>query len=188
MTFLTDLWLPIVLAAVIVFFASFILHMVVPLHKKDYAKLPNEDAVLAAMRSAGVKPGAYMFPHCESPKDWNTPEAIAKREKGPLGMVTVLNGFNMGKSLVIWFIYSLLVGVFVAYVAWHSLALGATPGAVFRITGAAAILGYALGFLHEMAWKGQSAGVTAKFVFGGIIYALITAGTFAWLWPEAVVA
>lgn len=45
---LTALWLPILLAAVIVFFASFTMHMVLPYHKSDYQKLPDEDKLLAA--------------------------------------------------------------------------------------------------------------------------------------------
>ena len=39
---LASLWLPVLLSSVIVFFASFILHMVLPWHKHDYARLPDE--------------------------------------------------------------------------------------------------------------------------------------------------
>jgi len=35
---LTALWLPILVSAVIVFFASFIMHMVLAYHKSDYRK------------------------------------------------------------------------------------------------------------------------------------------------------
>ncbi len=42
---LTALWLPILLSVVIVFFASFIMHMVLAYHKSDYRKLPDEDRV-----------------------------------------------------------------------------------------------------------------------------------------------
>src|SRR5437016_12042246 len=62
---LIALWLPILLSAVIVFFASFIMHMVLSYHKSDYRKLPDEDRVTDAMRSAGVTRGpAYFFPYC----------------------------------------------------------------------------------------------------------------------------
>jgi hypothetical protein len=40
---LTALWLPIMVSAVIVFFASFIIHMVLTYHKSDYRKLSDED-------------------------------------------------------------------------------------------------------------------------------------------------
>ena len=46
---LTALGLPILLAAVIVFVASAIMHMLLPYHKSDYQKLPDEDKLLAAL-------------------------------------------------------------------------------------------------------------------------------------------
>ena len=51
---LSALWLPIVLSAVIVFFASFVMHMLLTYHHSDYKKLPNEDNVLAGLRSAAT--------------------------------------------------------------------------------------------------------------------------------------
>ena len=61
---LTALWLPILLSTVIVFFASFIMHMVLAYHKSDYRKLPDEDRVPFALRRARVTRGpAYFFPY-----------------------------------------------------------------------------------------------------------------------------
>ena len=40
---LTALWLPILISAVIVFIASSIMHMVLPHHKSDYRKVPDEE-------------------------------------------------------------------------------------------------------------------------------------------------
>ena len=34
-------------------------------------------------------------------------------------------------------------------------------------------------------WKGLRWSVTIKFVIDGIIYGLVTAATFAWMWPAA---
>jgi len=59
---LTALWLPILLSAVIVFVASFIMHMLLPYHRSDYKPLPGEDKVLATPRAAGLKRGLYLFP------------------------------------------------------------------------------------------------------------------------------
>ena len=60
---LTALWLPILVSAVVVFFASAIMHMVLAYHKSDYRKLPDEDRVTDAIRGAGVTQGpAYFFP------------------------------------------------------------------------------------------------------------------------------
>ena len=66
---LTELWFPILLSAVFVFLVSSILHMVIPIHKGDFKKMPGEDKVLEAMRSQNLQPGSYMFPCAESMKD-----------------------------------------------------------------------------------------------------------------------
>jgi hypothetical protein len=183
MAFLAELWLPILLASVFVFIASSVIHMALPYHKSNFKKLPNEDAVLEAMRTQGVGPGEYMFPSCENMKEWNSDEMKARREKGPQGTLTVVGEFNMGKSLGFWFLQSLIISFFVAYLAWHALGAGADYRAVFQIAGATAFLGYGVGHMHDSIWKGQAWIVTGKFVFDGLVYALITGGVFGWLWP-----
>ncbi len=190
MEFLTELWLPIVLSAVFVFIASSIIHMALPIHKSDVKKMKNEDAILDAMRSNDVEPGAYMFPCAGSMKEMSSPEMIAKIEKGPVGWLTVLppGGFNIGKSLVQWFVFSLIVSLLVAYVGWHGLGAGARYLDVFRLSGAAAILVYAIAPMNDSIWKGARWGTTGKFVFDGVIYGLVTAGTFGAMWPEAAPA
>lgn len=55
MEFLTELWLPILVSAVAVFVVSSVLHMVVPLHKGDYRKIPDEENVMAGLEE--VPPG-----------------------------------------------------------------------------------------------------------------------------------
>jgi hypothetical protein len=187
MEFLTQLWLPIVVSAVFVFVASSIIHMVLPIHKGDYGKMRNEDAVLASMRASGVEPGQYMFPCAASMKDMSSPEMVAKVKAGPVGYLNILppGGFNIGRSLVLWFLYTVLVSLLAAYVGWHALGVTNDYLAVFRIVGVAAILGYAVGVIDNSIWKGVRWSTTAKFVFDGVVYGLVTAGTFAWLWPDA---
>ena len=63
------LWLPIVLSAVIVFFASSILHMVLKYHQSDYKQVPDEGNVMEALRKADVAPGDYHFPYATSMKE-----------------------------------------------------------------------------------------------------------------------
>ena len=187
MTPLVQLWLPILLSAVFVFIASSILHMVIPIHKNDCRKLPGEGKLLDAMNAQNVSPGAYMFPCAASMADMATPEMLEKYNRGPVGFITVLpNGPPaMGKSLAIWFVYSILISVFAAYVAGSALALGAEYLAAFRMTGAVAVLAYAAQPIPDSIWKGQPWDVTAKFIFDGVVYGLVTAGTFGWLWPAA---
>ena len=187
MEFLAELWLPIILAAVLVFVASSILHMLLPIHKGDYRKLADEEQVLETMRTTGVTPGLYMFPCPASMKDVYTPEMIEKFKRGPVGFLTVVPSGEqrMGKSLVQWLLYSLLVSIFVAYLTWHAVGPGAEYLSVFRIAGTIAVLAYAVAVVPDSIWKGTPWKVMLKFVFDGVVYGLVTAGTFGWLWPEA---
>lgn len=179
------LWLPIVLSAVIVFVASSIIHMFLKYHQSDYHKLPNEDGVMAALRPANLQPGLYVFPHC-TPKDMKTPEAIEKYNKGPVGFMTIMrNGPPvMPKFLAQWFAFLLVVGFFVAYLAAHTIAFGATYPVVFRVVGTAAFLAYGLSNLRDGIWRGISWSAVSKELIDGLLYALLTAGTFGWLWPR----
>ena len=187
MAFLTELWLPILLSAVFVFVASTVIHMALPIHKKDCKQMADEAAVLEAMRSSGVQPGNYTFPWAASMKQMGSPEMMAKFKSGPVGFLTVLptGGWNIGRSPIWWFVYSLVIGTLVAYLSWHALGAGRAYLDVFRITGMAAILVYAVGHCHDSIWKGVHWSTTGKFAFDGVVYGLVTAGTFGWLWPGA---
>lgn len=187
MAFLAELWLPILLAAVLVFVVSSVMHMVIPMHRNDHEKLPNEASVLAAMRAAGVKPGSYMFPCPASMKDMASPEMIAKFNEGPVGFARVYpNGpMAIGKSLVQWFVFSIVVGACVAYLAHAVLPPGESYLQVFRVTGTVAFLAYGFGAITESIWKGQSWATTGRFLIDALLYALVTAGAFGWRWPAA---
>lgn len=184
---LFDLWLPILASGAAVFVVSSIVHMCLPIHKGDYGKLPGEDAILGSMRDHGVNPGQYMFPGCTSMKEMGTPEMGEKYKRGPVGYLSVLptGTPNMGKSLLLWFLLTILVGIFVAYLASQALRAGEDYMKVFRFCGSAAILGHAVGSIHDSIWKGVRWSITLKFVFDGVLYGLVTAGVFAWLWPAA---
>jgi hypothetical protein len=182
---LTALWLPILLAAVIVFVASSIMHMLLPYHRSDYQRLPDEDKLMAALRAAGLKRGLYIFPFCTH-KEMKSPAAIEKYNQGPVGMMTVFPSGPpaMPKFLAMWFVYCLIIGFFVAFLTGQTLAPGADHRAVFHAVGIAAFLAYGVGHLVNSIWAGQPWGVTIKHVIDGLVYALLTAGTFGWLWPH----
>ena len=187
MVSLLDLWLPILLSAVLVFLASYILHMVLPLHHDDYGKLPGEEKVRAAMRAEGVGVGNYAFPCPSGPKDMQSPEMLKKYKEGPVGFMTVLPSGPpaMGKSLTLWFLFSLFIGFMVAYLIGRTTAAGTHYLQVFRVAGTVAFLGYAGAQPLDSIWKGQKWSTTVKHMFDGLIYALLTAGCFGWLWPDA---
>jgi hypothetical protein len=187
MTTLVALWLPILLSAVFVFVVSSLVHMVLQIHKGDYQKLPNEVAVLGAMRESRLPPGQYIFPCPTSMKDMGSPEMLAKFREGPVGTLIVRpTGLpSMGRSLGQWFLFCIVVGIFVAYISGQALAPGAAGMRVFRLAGSTAILGYAFSSVTDSIWKGIAWKTTARFVFDGLLYGLTTGAVFAWLWPAA---
>ena len=184
---LSTLWFPILLSTVIVFVASSIMHMVLPYHKSDYRKLPDEDRVTDAMRSAGVTRGpAYFFPYFLF-KEMKSAPVVEKLKRGPVGLLTVLPSGPpaMGKNLVQWFLYCIVISVFAAYLASRTLTPGIGFLGVFRVIGTVAFLGYGAAHAQESIWSGRSWVVTMKHIFDSVIYAVLTAGIFGWLWPTS---
>ena len=182
---LTALLLPIVLSAVIVFIASSIMHMLLPYHRGDYGQLPEEDKLLAALRPAGLQRGLYMFPF-GTHKDMKSPAMLEKYKQGPVGILTVFPSGPpaMPKFLGLWFAYTLIISFFVAYLTEHTVVPGARYPVVFRVAGTAAFLAYGLGNLSNGIWKGQPWSMVIKESIDGLVYGLLTAGTFGWLWPR----
>lgn len=184
MGFIADLWLPILLSAVGVFITSSIIHMLLPYHRKDFKQVPSEDEVQNALRPFNIPPGDYFLPNsCES-GGMNTPEFKEKMNKGPVAIMTVFpNGpMNMGKSLALWFIYSIIVSFMAAYVSSNGLAPTAHYLDVFRISGCTAFIGYSVALLQNSIWYNRNWFSTFKSMFDGLLYSLVTGGVFGWLW------
>ena len=181
-----SLSIPILLSAAAVFVASSIIHMLLPYHKGDFGRVPSEDGVREALRGAEIPPGEYTIPYDGSAKVMSDPEWIAKATEGPVALLTVIPSgvAGMGKSLVQWFVYSVVVGVFAGYVAGIALGPGAGYADVFRYVGTVAFAGYALALPQASIWYHRSWGMTLRTMFDGFVYALLTAGFFGWLWPS----
>jgi len=186
MTGLVSLWLPILLSAVIVFVASSVIHMMSPWHKSDYPKLPNEDAFRSAVGPLNLPAGDYMIPRPSARGDLKSPEFLNKVEQGPNVVMTVMpNGpFSMGRSLGLWFLYIVVVGIFAALVASRALPPGTVYMRVFKFTGTVAFVGYALALWQMSIWYRRAWSTTIKATVDGLIYAMLTAGTMGWLWPR----
>lgn len=187
MVSLTSLALPILISAVVVFIASSIIHMVLPYHRSDLRKLPNqqEDDVLEAFRRLNLPPGEYAIPHPGSPDKMKDPAFVARMKKGPLVLMTVAPGAppSLGTNLMQWFLCIVVVTVFAAYIASRAAAPGVDYLTIFRFVGTTAFMGYSLALLHESIWYKRSWLRTFKSMFDGLVYALLTAGVFGWLWP-----
>jgi len=182
-----SLWIPVLVSSVVVFVISSILHMALKYHRADYKGLPNEDAVRDALGKGSLPPGLYQVPHCGDMKSMQTPENMAKFEKGPIAVIAVLpNGLPaMPKYLAQWFLFCMFVSFTAAYVARHTLNVGSDGMLVMRITGTVAFAAYGLTNVLDSIWKGQPWSNTGRAMIDGIVYAVATGATFRLLWPAA---
>jgi hypothetical protein len=183
---LSSLLLPILISSVFVFFASWILNTLLPHHRTDFRPLPEEDEVQAALRRAGhPTPGDYAFPYASTVKQMGEPAYVEKRDRGPVGFLTITPSGppRMGTSLAQWFVFTLVVSTFAAYLTSRAVPTGADYGSVFRFAGTTAFAAYALALWQQSIWYGRSWSTTLKGNLDGLVYALITGGVFGWLWP-----
>jgi len=184
MQFLMDLWLPILLSGLAVFFISALNWMVMPHHKKEWQPFPNEDAVMNAVRSGNPKGGLYYFPHADDAKAMQTVEFQTKMNAGVIAYVTVVEhaGKGMGGTMVKSLLGNLVVAIFVAYVAALVLQPGAEYMTVFRVTGTVAFMAYGLGQIQESVWFGRPWKAYMWGTVDALVYGLVTAGIFGWRW------
>jgi hypothetical protein len=182
---LMSLWLPILLSAVAVFIASSIIHMALKYHNSDFARLPDEEGVRAALRPFKIPPGEYSMPHCHDQAEMKDPAYLEKLNEGPVGFLNILpNGpFQMGPQLVQWFLFCILVSIFCGYIVGGLAGAGAEYRVVFRYVSATAFASYALGVIPGSIWFKRSWSSTAKTLLDSLIYGLLTGGFFGWLWP-----
>ena len=183
---LPELWMPIGVATVLVFFASFMAWMVLPHHRSDWRRVNDEDGLMNELKRQKLGPGQYSFPHCANPGAMKDPAWQAKMKEGPSGMLIVNppGGPAMGKSLTLYFIYCLLVSIVTAYVAGRTLQAGAHYLGVFRVAGTVAFLAYSGAVPVGAIWFGRSWSSAIKEILDGLVFALLTAGAFGWLWPR----
>lgn len=183
MVSIVDLWLPILLSAVLVFAASSVIHMVLRWHAKDFKRFAAEDAVMDALRRFDLAPGDYAAPIPESMAHMTSAEFKAKQARGPLFALTILRADPISRNLGKWFVYSIVVAAFAAYVATIALPAGAPYMTVFRVTSTVAFAGYALAIWQSWIWYSRSLGSTIRTTIDGLLYGLLTGGAFGWLWP-----
>ena len=187
MTPIYSLWLPILISAVAVYIVSTVIHMVLwPWHKDDFAKLPGEERAMDALRPLAIPPGDYMMPKPETMDEMKSQAFQQKRAHGPVAIMTVMPSgqFSMGKPLALWFLFCLVVGFVAAYVAAAALPPATPYLKVFQIAGTTAFVAYTFAIWPYSIWYGRKWSTTVRSTIDGLVYALITAGIFGWLWPH----
>lgn len=186
MDILPQLWLPILVSAVVVFAASFLAWMALPHHKQDVKMLPDEPALTNHLKQLNIPPGTYMWPNCQSPADQKSAEFKARFESGPWGSMNIVGSRpNFARNLVLTFIFYVVVGTFVGYITANARAAGAAFLPVFQVAGATAVLAYCAGSIPNAIFFGKP----GRFVFtefiDGVVYGLLTGIVFGLLWPAA---
>jgi len=178
---ITDLWLPIVVTAVVLFVASSLIWTLLKYHKSDYSKTDDEEAVRAALK--GTQPGFYLLPYCLDPAELKNPAMKQKYEDGPLAYITVTrNGVpNMGPKLIGMFAFFLLIGVLCAYVVSRTLEPDASYLSVFRVAGTVAFIANSVALVPESIWFERPWSMTIKNFVDAFIYSLLAGGVFGWL-------
>ncbi|HVI74575.1 MAG TPA: hypothetical protein VM683_06285 [Anaeromyxobacteraceae bacterium] len=184
MSFVAQLWLPILLSAVLVFFLSAASHMVLPWRRNEWGRITESDALQAALR--GLKPGLYAFPSSPDPKQQMTKEWMERWAKGPSGWLTLAapGPIQMGRNMGLSFLVFVLVAFFDAYVASHALGPAPHYRAVFRIVGTIGFLSFGVGSIFNSIWYSRPWRAYAADVIDALLFGLVMAGVFGWLWPR----
>ena len=181
-----QLWLPILVSAIAVFIVSSVIHMLTPWHKNDFPTLPNETAVMDALRPFNLPPGDYFFPRPSSRADLGSAEFAERHRRGPVVLMTVMPSgkMSMTGNLVGWFIYTLVVSLFAAHFAPHPGGDAVSRHYLFHQVALAAFGGYVLALWQMSIWYRRAWSLTIKATVDGLIYGLLTGLVFVWLWPS----
>ena len=176
-----DLWLPILVSAVVCWIASAIIWTVLKYHNSDYKKTGDEETVRAALK--GNAPGFYLLPFCLDQAELKNPDVKQKYDDGPLAYITMLpNGMPaMAPKLISMLVYFALVGVLCAYMVTRTLPADPSYLSVFRVAGTVAFIANSVAVVPESIWFGRPWIMTVKNFADALVYGLLTGGVFGWL-------
>lgn len=182
---LLQLWLPILVGTFLAWMASGLIHMLLKYHNADYQPLANEDEVMDAVRNGSPAQGMHNFPYCVDMNEMKDPAVQERFANGPVGFVTVLpNGMPpMGKLMVQQIAFFLIGCLLIAYCAALALEPGAQYMTVFRFVATVGFLTFGWAVIPFSIWYGHLWSTTARYLLDALIYGLVVAGSFAWLWP-----
>lgn len=181
---MSELWLAILLAGLLCWIASALIHMLIKYHNADYKGLSNEEAVSAVL--ANKSPALYTLPYCRDMQAMNDEPMQQKFKDGPVAMITIMpNGMPpMGKLLTQQVLFFILGSLLIGYLATISIAINSDFMMVFRQVFVASFLTYGWAQIPYSIWMGQPWSNCVRYLLDALIYAAVTAGTFAFLWPN----
>lgn len=180
MVALADLWLPIVVSGIVLFFASAIAWMALPHHKPDWKKLADEDGFRSAIKTLGIGHGRYTFPHHASGEEMKSEEFQARWKEGPIGTLSIWPNPNMGANMLRTVVFFLGASFTIAYLCTIVLSADADFMRVFRFVGTAGMLTYCAAGIPNAIWFHRP---IATDLIDGVAYALLTGVIFGLLWP-----
>ena len=184
MSELAGLWIPILVSAVAVFFASFLAWVVIGHHNRDWNELPEEGDTMSFLQKSGIRPGLYIFPMARSKEQMADDTKQQRLNSGPWGTVNIWSAqINMGRNLLQTFTFYLIASVFIGYLATLALDPGAGFSKAFQVTGTAGILAYAFGTVPNAIWFGSHLRPALMDIIDGVCFGLITGVVFGALWP-----
>lgn len=182
---MAQLVVPILVSAVAVWFYSALAWMVMGHHAADTQQAPDEDALMAAIRTLGIGPGTYGFPRPATKAECRDPKFMEKWKAGPTGLLNVWGPMSMGRNMALSFGLYLLVSVGVAYIGSAAFAPGAPFGRVMQALGTAGVMAYVIAALPHAIWFQTRRQAVLSCAFDGLVQGLITGAIFAWMWPAA---
>jgi hypothetical protein len=183
MEFLTELWIPILVSGVALFFASFVSWTMAPHHKTDWKRAPNEDELLKAIRGLNLGPGNYLFPFATHTNSKEESAKIKEKYKvGPRGILALWNLPNMGANLACTVVFFLATAAVIAYVSFAALGGGQSFLKVFQVVGTIGILTYSAAGIPNAIWFKRR---MLTDIFDGVVYGMIIGLIFANFWPRA---
>jgi hypothetical protein len=186
MTPFTSLLVPVALSAVAVFVLFMVVHAT-PWHRREQARLPDEDAVMAALRPFAIPPNDYAVPHPGSGKEMGSPEYDAKRNAGPVMFLTVLPSgpWNFGRMIGAWLAFTLVVSASVAHLVGMIVPRGGDRAMVFHYGMIITFIAYAMGAVPMSIWYNRKWSTTFRNAVDAVLYGVVTGWIFAAMWPKA---
>jgi hypothetical protein len=181
--FLIDLWLPILINGVVLFFASFAAWVLLPHHHSDKKKLPKEQELMDFLKPMDLPPGNYMFPYADTKAEYGSKEVQDRYAAGPRGCLDVHQmpnmGMNMAKTVVFFLVTSAVIG-YITHFTCPPGGEGVDFWKVFRVAGTIGILTHASSGVLNNIWF-QRRSITD--MIDGVVFGLILGLIFGLLWP-----